>query len=203
MISSISLCLIFSSSLGSLSFNGSSSLCVSLLVKLGEEGGLLLGPWVELEHLSLVGEWVLLILVMNSDGSSYFSELGLNLVRVNDSSDISASHDWSVEGPVGFLVRWGFVGSENGIESLEGVLGENEESSEMSTWGKLEDVESMDVASVNTWQVSSGSLQFVVSLVVDDQWSLSQDVSGVSQFTLTGSGVSGFSNLGKIIRDTE
>lgn len=68
---------------------------------------------------------------------------------------------------------------------------------------ELEDVESMDVASVNTWQVSSGSLQFVVSLVVDDQWSLSQDVSGVSQFTLTGSGVSGFSNLGKIIGDTE
>jgi hypothetical protein len=127
----------------------------------------------------------------------------LNLIGVDDSSKISAGHDSSVE-VISTLFEGSIsVGTENSVESSETTLGEDDESTEMSSWSELEDVESMDVASVNTWQVSSGSLQVAVSLVVDDQWSLSQDVSGVSQFTLTGSGVSGFSNLVKIIRDTE
>merc|ERR1711957_1093413 len=59
------------------------------------------------------------------------------------------------------------------------------------------------ILSLWTWQVSSGSLQFIISFIVNDKWSLSQDVSGVSEFTLTGSGVSGFSDFVKIVSDTE
>lgn len=189
--------------LGSLGFEGSLSGGVSLGFSGGDELSLFGSEWVESVSDGSVGKWVLLGLIVSSDVSSGFSKFGLNLIGVDDSGKISAGHDSSVEVISTLFEGSVSVGTENSVESSETTLGEDDESTEMSSWSELEDVESMDVASVNTWQVSSGSLQFVVSLVVDDQWSLSQDVSGVSQFTLTGSGVSGFSNLGKIIRDTE
>jgi hypothetical protein len=189
--------------LGSLGFEGSLSGGVSLGFSGGDELSLFGSEWVESVSDGSVGKWVLLGLVVNSDVSSGFSKFGLNLIGVDDSGKIGAGHDSSVEVISTLFEGSVSVGTENSVKSSETTLGEDDESTEMSSWSELEDVESMDVASVNTWQVSSGSLQFVVSFVVDDQWSLSQDVSGVSQFTLTSSGVSGFSNLGKIISDTE
>jgi len=189
--------------LGSLGFEGSLSGGVSLGFSGGDELSLFGSEWVESVSDGRVGKWVLLGLIVNSDVSSGFSKFGLNLIGVDDSGKIGAGHDSSVEVISTLFEGSVSVGTENSVKSSETTLGEDDESTEMSSWSELEDVESMDVASVNTWQVSSGSLQFVVSFVVDDQWSLSQDVSGVSQFTLTSSGVSGFSNLGKIIRDTE
>lgn len=183
--------------------DSSLSLGVSISLLLGEKYFLLGSKWVESVSNGGVSEWVLLGLIVRSDVNSWLSKLGLNLIGVDDSGKIGAGHDSSVEVISTLFEGSVSVGTENSVKSSETTLGEDDESTEMSSWSELEDVESMDVASVNTWQVSSGSLQFVVSFVVDDQWSLSQDVSGVSQFTLTGSGVSGFSNLGKIIRDTE
>jgi len=90
--------------------------------------------------LSLVGKSVLLSLVVGSDVCSHFSELGLNLIGVDDSCNISASHGWSVKSPAFLLVRWGLVGSEHGIKSLESVLSEDDESSKMTSWGELKDV---------------------------------------------------------------
>ena len=196
-------CLSSSLGLGSLGFEGSLSGGVSLGFGGGDELSLLGSEWVESVSDGSVGKWVLLGLVVSSDVSSGLSKFGLNLIGVDDSSKIGAGHDSSVEVISTLFEGRVSVGTENSVKSSETTLGEDDESTEMSSWSELEDVESMDVASVNTWQVSSGSLQFVVSLVVDDEWSFSQDVSGVSQFTLTGSGVSGCSNLGKIISDTE
>lgn len=198
-----SLLLSSSLGLGSLGFEGSLSGGVSLGFSGGDELSLFGSEWVESVSDGRVGKWVLLGLIVNSDVSSGFSKFGLNLIGVDDSGKIGAGHDSSVEVISTLFEGSVSVGTENSVESSETTLGEDDESTEMSSWSELEDVESMDVASVNTWQVSSSVLQFVVSFVVDDQWSLSQDVSGVSQFTLTSSGVSGFSNLGKIIRDTE
>jgi len=50
------------------------------------------------------------------------------------------------------------VGTEDEVQSLEGISGVDNESSEVTTWSKLEDVKSSDVADVNSWQISSGSL---------------------------------------------
>ena len=203
VVSGGSLFLSSSLGLGSLDFEGSLSGGVSLGFSGGDELSLFGSEWVESVSDGSVGKWVLLGLIVNSDVSSGFSKFGLNLIGVDDSGKISAGHDSSVEVISTLFEGSVSVGTENSVKSSETTLGEDDESTEMSSWSELEDVESMDVASVNTWQVSSGSLQFVVSFVVDDQWSLSQDVSGVSQFTLTSSGVSRFSNLGKIISDTE
>jgi hypothetical protein len=95
-----------SSSLGSLGLESGSSLSGSLLLLFGDELSLFLSEWVELVHQSLVLKRILLGLVVDSDVLSNFSQLGLNLVRVDDSCDISTSHNWSVQGESGFLRRF-------------------------------------------------------------------------------------------------
>lgn len=95
------------------------------------------------------------------------------------------------------------MGTEEGVQSLEGILGENNESSEVTTWSKLDDVKSSDVANVNTWEVSSGSLDFTVFITVDDEWSLSHDESRVSVLSLSVSHGLGSSDLGEIVTDSE
>ena len=94
------------------------------------------------------------------------------------------------------------MGSELKVQSIESILGEYNQSSEMTTWGKLDDVKSVNVASVNTWKISSSSLDFSAIISVDKEWSLSQDVLGVS--VLSSSASEGFvgSDLGKIISKT-
>lgn len=77
------------------------------------------------------------------------------------------------------------MGSEKEVESSEGASGENNESSEVTTWSKLNDVKSINVASVNTWKVSGSSLNLGGIISVDHEWSLLQDVSRVSVFSLT------------------
>jgi len=164
---------------------------------------LLLGEWVEPEHHSLVGEWVLLGLIVGSFGNSGGSELGLNGIRVNDSGEISAGHDGSVQRVTRLLDGVLEVGSVKAVKSLEGILGEDNESTEVTTWGELEDVKSTNVASVNTWEVSSGRFNLLGLITVDDEWSLSHDVLGVSVFTLTGSDGLGGSDLSEIIIETD
>jgi len=95
------------------------------------------------------------------------------------------------------------VGSEKTVQFLESALGENNESSEVTTWGKLDDVKSSDVANINTWEVSSGSSDVGALITVDDEWSLLHDVSRVSVFTSSGSQLLVVSNSAKIIIESD
>jgi len=163
--------------LGLLGLEGGGSLGLSVLLLLGEDLGLLLGERIELVHNGFVVKRVLLGLVVDSDVLSDFSELGLDLVGVDDSSDVSASHHGSVELVSGLLLGVGGVSSEDVVESLESILGEDKESSEVSTRGELEDVKSGDVAGVDTGEVSSGLLNGNGLISVNDERSLSHDIS--------------------------
>lgn len=198
-----SLSLLLLTLLGFLGLESSSLLGLSLLLELGEKLSLLLGEWVELEHHGLVLKWVLLGLVMGLDGLSDLSELGLNLVRVDDSGKIGAGHNVSLEVISSLLDRLVSVASENGRKGLEGIGGENDESSKMSTWGKLENVKSMNITDINTWEISSGILDGLRLLGVDNEWSLSHDVSRVSVFANSGSDLLGLSDLVKVVTKTE
>lgn len=171
------------SGLRSLGLEGSGFLGLSILLELGEDLSSLLSEWVELLHHSLVGKWVLLVLIVGSNAGSNFSKLGLNLIGVDDSADIGAAHDGSVESITLLLLRDVGWGSEDGVEGFESVLGENDESTEVTTWGELEDVKSVDVASIDTWEISGGLLDTGGLVSVNDEWSLSHDVSGVSVFS--------------------
>jgi len=140
LIGLVSGVLILLASLGSLGLDSVSSLLVSLFLEFLESGSLGLGVWVQFVHEGFVGQWVLSGLVMCSNGVSDISELCLNLVRVDDSSKISAGHLSSWESISSLLSGFLVIGSENGIELLESILGEDDESTKVTTWGKLEDV---------------------------------------------------------------
>jgi len=173
------------------------------------DGGLLgsgsevLGSWVDFLHLDSVLEWVLLSLVGEVDSGSLISELGLNLIGVNDSGEVSNRHHVSSELESRLLDGSLSVGTEDLIELLEGILGEDNESSEVTTWSELEEVQSGDVASVNTWEVSGSSLDDWVLIGVDNEWSLAESESGGSHLSLSWSESLGLTGTGKIVTESE
>jgi len=67
----------------------------------------------------------------------------------------------------------------------EGFSGPDYESSDVSTWSKLQKVKSVDVESVNTWKIFGSSLDKVVLISMDDEWALSHNVSGVSHLAMS------------------
>ena len=192
-----------SSSLGSLSLQGSSSSIVSISLSLGDKLCSLLGEWVQSEHHLSVLEWVLLALVAHVLSDSLLSELGLHLVGVNDSGEVSDGHLWSSELESALDNGLLSVGSKDLVELLEGVLGEDNESSEVTTWGELEEIESGDIAGVNSWEVSGGSLDDWVLIGVDDQRSLAESEASGSHLSLSWSHSLGFAGTGEIVSESE
>jgi hypothetical protein len=137
------------------------------------------------------------------DGSLNLAELGLNLVRVDDSSEISAVHHVSVEDIATLLDVSSSVVSEDTVEGLEGVLGPDNKSAEVTTRGELEEVKSVNVDKVDTGEVSGGSLHILVLLTIDNQRSTSEDISGVSEFALASSHLLGVSGSLHVFASTD
>lgn len=79
------------------------------------------------------------------------------------------------------------AGSEDGVELFESVFSPNAESSDVSSGGKLEEVESGNVDGLNSGNVSQSFNERYVGTLVDDQRSSSGSVSSVSDFTSSGS----------------
>lgn len=128
-------------------------------VFLSFSGNLLLdfGIWVQFEQSGVVLEWVLLLVGVLEGGLSGVSDDGLDLIGVDDSGQIGVAHAGSVEGVSGFLGSVIFEGSEDGVQGFEGGSGVDAESSDLTTWGQLQNVESVDVADFDSWNVSNGS----------------------------------------------
>merc|ERR1711990_644654 len=142
-------------------------------------------------------------LVVRADGVLDVSEFGLDLIRVYDPGEIGAGHDRTGESVSLLLVRWGSISSEDRVELIKSILGEDGESTEVTTWSQLEDVKSVNIASLNSWQVSGGLLHILGGISVDNKWSLSHDVSRVSVFSNTGSDFLGSLDLQEFVGNTE
>ena len=97
-------------------------------------------------HESLVLKRVLLALGGNVGVDALHAELGLDLVGVDDSGEVSAGHHVSAELESTLLDTSLSVGTEDVVEGLEGVLGEDNKSTEVTTWGELEEIQAGDVA---------------------------------------------------------
>jgi hypothetical protein len=166
------------------------------LVGLGSEG-------VESTHKSLVGERVLLVLAVSADVVLDVSEDGLDRVGVDDSGDISALHDGSVDSVTLLLSGVLVEVTEDLLEGGETTLGEDEESTEVTTRGELEDVESVNIADIDTGDVSSGLGELSIGIIVDDEGTLGHDVSGSSELADTNSGVAGVLDLEELVTGTE
>jgi len=185
VVANSALGLLGTASLGSLVSN--SGLAGSL-TGLGSDdlvGSLSAAEGVQFLHHVAVLEWVLLALVMDANGGLDGIERGLDLVRVDDSGKIGAVHGVTLELVASLFGSFSGVGTENVIKFTEGRLGEDNESTDMTTRGKLEEVESVDVASINTGEVSCGSLHVVVLIVVHKKGSLSHGETRVTVLSMT------------------
>lgn len=81
------------------------------------------------------------------------------MVRIDDSGKISACHHVTVELIARLFNTLNSVGSEDSVECGEGILGEDDESADVTSGGELEKVKSVDTAGVNSGQVTGGSLE--------------------------------------------
>lgn len=86
-------------------------------------------------------------------------------------------------------------GSENLVQLLEGSLSPDDESSDVSSWGKLEEIKSADVSNFNSGDVSKSFNEGDVSTTVNDQRPSSGSVSSVSKLSFSGSNLDGVDNL--------
>jgi len=159
-----------------------------------------LGVWVDLEERTEVVQWVLL-LAGSSGTETCLTDDGLNFIGVDDTSNVGVTHDWLRQG-VSLLLLGGLSeGAEDGVELVEGRLGEDAEPSNVATRGELEEVERLNVGNVDAWQVTE-ALEDAIILGVDDEWTTTDDVSSVSQLTLTGTELLGGSRLFDVVVGT-
>jgi len=91
----------------------------------------------------------------------------------------------SLELVTSLLDALGTIRAKDVVQGFEGILGEDDESANVATWGKLQEVESVHVADVDTWQVAGTSLDVLVGVSVNDEGTLAEDEAGVSVLALT------------------
>jgi len=198
-----SLGLLGAASLGSLLLEsgGTCGLASSNSLLLGSASGL--GVRVEDLHESLVLEGVLLALGRLVSVDTLHAELGLDLVGVDDSGEVGAGHHVSAELEAALLDTSLSVGTEDFVELLEGVLSEDDESTQVTAGGELEKIQSGDVASVDTWEVSGRLLDLAVLVTVDNQRSLAEGEAGVSHLALASASALGAANAGEVTSAAE
>jgi len=73
----------------------------------------------------------------------------------------------------------------------------------MTTWGKLEEIDAVHVANLNTWQVSSGSLDHWGLVSINDKGTFAESESGILHLANTSSCSLRLSDSGEIIHGTE
>jgi len=148
---------------------------------------------VELLHSSMVLEGVKSGEL--SDEGSLGSEGSLDFFGVDDSEDVSVSQLGSGQSVSLLLLgRSNSSVSKDLVERLEGILGPDDKSSDVTTRGQSQQVQSSNSAELNSRNVSEGLLHGS-SLGVDNQGSNSSSPSSVSGLTLSLSLASVFLDL--------
>lgn len=145
------------------------------------------GVGVESIHQSVVLEGVLLLQLVSHDVGFGGVHDRLDFIGVDQSGQIGVGHGLSGELIPRFLRAVGFIGSEQSIQGAERGLREHAESSDLASGGELSEAESVDIGHLNAGHVSEGLDEFHVFIGVDDQRSLLDSVSVVSELSLSGS----------------
>ncbi len=132
----------------------------------GWTGGKTYDQWVDL----LGGLGGLLLGVQDS----------LDLVGLDETSKIWEGDGWAGQVVSGLGGGVGRLGAEEGIQLLEGSLGPDDQTTEVTSGSEGEEIELVDVGEGDTRQVAEGAANTVV-LVVDDKGSLALDVAAVAE----------------------
>jgi len=130
------------------------------------------------------------------------TEASLDLVRVDDTGNISVGEESARELVSALLSGGLLVGAVERVEALEGVTSPDNETTEMTTRGELEEVEAANAGELNTGQVSE-SLGERGFLVVDNEGATTLDVTSVSQLALSSSELLGVLHLGDVSESTD
>jgi len=130
---------------------------------------LLCGEGVKASHGRGILEGVLLGGLFKVLRFADITESGLDGVRVDNASQIADRHAVAVELVSALLNTLNTVGTEDFIESLKSVSSVDDEAAEVTTRSELEQVEAVDIASINTRQVASSALHKGVLITIDDE----------------------------------
>jgi len=169
----------------------------------GTGGG---GEGVELLHHVAVLEGVLLGLVVSTAGGLDSVQFALDLVGVDNAGEVGALHGVALELVASLLLAslgsLG-VGAEDLVELVESRCGEDYESSDVATRGELEQVQSGDVARINTGEVAGNAVDVSILGVVNNERSLAHGEARVTVFTGTIAHFLGSADAGKVLLTSE
>jgi hypothetical protein len=131
---------------------------------------------------------------VSSVEGSLLSESSLDFLRVDDSEDVSVGQLRSRKRVSLLVGRSRSLSSPDLIEGFEGILGPDDESSDVTSRGQSEEVQSSDGAEFDSGNVSEG-LGHGRGLSVDNQGSDSSSPSAVSGLSLSSSNTSAILDL--------
>jgi len=137
-----------------------------------------LGVRIQLDHGAQILQWILfvhhilLMIPLPSEGR-------LDLLRVDQTAQIRASQNRSGKSVIDFDGRRSLVGTIKCVELLEGTSSPNHQTSQMSSWSQLKQIQSRHTAKLHSRQVSESTAKRGLG-VVDNQRSSSLSVSPVS-----------------------
>lgn len=162
---------------------------------------------VETEHDLLVAERVLLLDVGTLGASLTLggAEDGLDLRRVDETGQVGVGNNVLGEEVVLLEGGGGGGGAVDLVEGLEGSRGPDDEATEVTTGGELEEVEGEDGGGLNTGDVAEGTDELLaINLgVVDNQRTAALAEAAVPQLTLTGTHLAGLLDLDKVGTGTD
>jgi hypothetical protein len=147
---------------------------------------------VESDHNTEVGERVLLARKTALNG--LITESRLNFVGVGDSGDIGVAQDGARRLVTLLLSGDVLARAEETVEGLEGVLSPDDESAQVTSRSKLEQVQARDVGQLDARNVAE-SLDDGTLVLVDNQRTTTLDVASVSHLALTTTDVVGVLDL--------
>jgi len=180
-------------------FSSLSVVLVGLLVHSSKN----VGVRVQSFHSNGVLQWVLLLLGVESLVLLSVSDGGLDGIGVDDLGNIGVGEGGSVQVVAALFLARESVRAEDLVKSSESGFTPDDESAEVTTGGELLKVKSMDVADFNTGDVSDGSDEGDVFIVVNEKRTSSEFVSLVSELALTSSDSLGVGDSFNIFVSTE
>jgi len=151
---------------------------------------------VKLDQIAKVLQGVLFADVENGL-SDHGAHAALNFVRVDDTTKVGVSHDGTGKGKALFELGLGLVASKERVQTHKGILKPDDKSTQMTSRGEFQQVESVHMKSFNTRQIPQ-SLKQGALLGIDDKRASPLYASPVPHLTLTsadGSGIFDFLNI--------
>jgi hypothetical protein len=165
------------------------------------------GVGVETEHDLLVAERVLLLdnTTLGAGLTLGSAEDGLDFRRVDEAGQVGVGNAVGGEEEVLLEGRGGGGGTVDLVEGLEGGGGPDEETTNVTTGGELEEVQGEDGGGLNTGDVAE-SLDEVLAVglgVVDNQRTATLAEAAVTELTLTSTELLGLLDLDELVTGTD